>query len=378
MSKNILIFSDGTGKDGGVGISTNVYKLFNMVLDRDEEKQIAYYDPGIGTHFTSNLFWQKLYIMDSIKVTGLPIKIKAFIEIFFKIKSNFIYLIYYVISFIKNLYFKISGDGLDENVKDCYHFIFENYNSNDKIFLFGFSRGAGTVRRLSRFIEIFGILPKSRPELIDYAFSIYKIKNKNEREIEVNKFLKLHHCMKVEIELLGCWDTVVALQETYKSNFFSDLNLSSKVKNARHALAIDEKRKEFSPTLFCEKILPNQTMKQVWFRGTHSDIGGGYLDSGLSDISLQWMINESIPLGLLIYPKHNVKIRPNYQGQINESLKFFYHEENRSKYLNLKNQSNIHESVVLREEVLKDLPSWFDLKSFSVEKNNIVYLKKVS
>ncbi len=124
--KNIIVLSDGTGQEGGVGSNTNVYKLFNMIEDRTN-KQIAYYDPGIGTD------WRK--------VTG-----------------------------------SIVGRGFSENILDCYRFIFDNFEAQDKIFLFGFSRGAATVRSLSAFIHLFGVLPKSRPDLIKQAFRIYKIK----------------------------------------------------------------------------------------------------------------------------------------------------------------------------------------------------------
>ena len=110
MSKNIVVFSDGTGQEGGEGNNTNVYNLFNMVEDRTAS-QVAFYDRGLGTG------WRK--------ITGNG-----------------------------------AGVGISENIIDCYEFIFENYQAGDKIYLFGFSRGAFTVRSLSGFINLFGILPK--------------------------------------------------------------------------------------------------------------------------------------------------------------------------------------------------------------------------
>ena len=119
MTKNIVVFSDGTAKESGQGTNTNVYKLFNMIEDRTSD-QIAFYDRGLGTGLR--------------KLSG-----SAF------------------------------GVGISKNIRDCYEFIFENYQSRDQIFLFGFSRGAFTVRSLSGFLDLFGIIPKSRKELINEA-----------------------------------------------------------------------------------------------------------------------------------------------------------------------------------------------------------------
>ena len=131
MGKNIVVFSDGTGQKGGVDNNTNIYKLFNMIEDRTN-RQIVYYDPGLGTGMEG--------------IAGL-----------------------------------IGGRGFSRNMLDCYRFIFENFQADDSIYLFGFSRGAATVRSLSGFIHLFGILPASRADIIEEAFDIYKIHNKEKR-----------------------------------------------------------------------------------------------------------------------------------------------------------------------------------------------------
>ena len=159
MPKNIVIFSDGTGQEGGKGHNSSVYKLFNMCEDRTE-RQIIFYDRGLGTG------WRKL--------PG-----QAF------------------------------GVGISKNIKECYSFIFDNFNAGDQIFMFGFSRGATTIRSLSSFIHMFGILPKSRPELIDQAYKIYK--KPRTREAKAKAFIKSHHNMWCKIRFLGAWDTVAAL-----------------------------------------------------------------------------------------------------------------------------------------------------------------------
>lgn len=262
MAKNIVIFSDGTGQKGGVGSNTNVYKLFNMVEDRTK-RQIAFYDPGLGTNWRA--------------ITG-----------------------------------KLFGSGFSRNIMDCYRFLFENYEAGDRVYLFGFSRGAATVRSLSAFIHLIGILPKSRPELIKQAYSIYKEKESKEKAAN---FIKKHHTMRCKVEFLGVWDTVAALGLPMKSlgfllnkivpHKFHSYKLSDGVNFARHALSINDERKTFHPLVWdpIEGEFAKERMKQVWFAGVHTDVGGGYKRDELSKISLKWMIQEAIEKGLIIYDK---------------------------------------------------------------------------
>ena len=270
MGKNIVVFSDGTGQKGGVGSNTNVYKLFNMVEDRTD-KQIAFYDPGLGTD------WRK--------ITGL-----------------------------------IAGQGFSKNILDCYSFIFENYEADDEIYLFGFSRGAATVRSLSGFIHLFGILPKSRADLITEAFAIYMIKNKAKRIEKSKVFIEKHSNMWCKIKFLGVWDTVSALGLPVKGisavldwlipHQFHSFDLSDSVEFARQALSIDEERKSFLPVIW--NPVENDTtgkMKQVWFSGVHTDVGGGYDEENLSNISLKWMLREATSKNLRIYEKSPAYIK---------------------------------------------------------------------
>ncbi len=264
MGKNIVVFSDGTGQKGGEGVSTNVYQLFTFVEDRTP-RQIAFYDPGLGTD------WKK--------ITG-----NAF------------------------------GLGFSRNLKQCYQFIFDNFESGDQIYLFGFSRGAATVRSLASFINRFGILPKSRPDLIKEAYRLYKNRATNHGEMKIEAFREKHNSMKSKIAFLGVWDTVAALGFPHKGpdvlldrlfkHDFHNFDLSENVEFARQALAIDDERKTFHPILWSK--INNDTqkrIKQVWFAGVHTDIGGGYPEQGLSDISLNWMIDEATEKGLIIYNK---------------------------------------------------------------------------
>ena len=216
-----------------------------------------------------------------------------------------------------------------------FEFIFENFQAGDNIFLFGFSRGAATVRSLSGFIHLFGILPKSRPELIKEAYKIYKKSDDDERENLAYDFVKRHHNQWTKIKFLGVWDTVAALGIPFKTidvilnsisffqHDFHNLYLSASVEHARHALAIDDERKTFHPELWKKEIEEYQTMKQVWFCGMHTDVGGGYQEHFLSDIPLNWMIAEAKEFGLRLFTKHEVDVFPDPDGVMHNSRKGF-------------------------------------------------------
>ncbi len=317
MSKNIVIFSDGTGQEGGKKENTNVYKLFNMVEDRTLE-QVAFYDRGLGTG------WRK-------------------------ISGN------------------VAGMGISKNIQECYEFIFENFQAGDQIYLFGFSRGAATIRSLSGFIDMFGILPKSRPELIKRAWDIYKDKNDERRKEKAADFIERHHTMWTRIRFLGVWDTVAALglpgkfMDVVLDNLprfqhkFHNFRLSPSVENACQALAIDDERKIFHPLIWDPDKLDYQTIKQVWFCGVHTDVGGGYEDQGLSDIALEWMIQQAVGFGLKIYPKHKVEIQQNINGEMHDARDSFikkrlYKKEVRSWNSETHGKPVIHESVLQRKE----------------------------
>lgn len=315
MPKNIVIFSDGTGQKGGSKKNTNVYKLFNMIEDRTD-KQIAFYDPGVGTD------WRL--------VTG-----------------------------------NISGGGITQNIKQCYEFIFDNFKAGDQLYLFGFSRGAATVRSLSSLIHMFGILPFSRRDLINEAFDIYKMRNFDKREKTAEDFISRHHTMWTNIKFLGVWDTVSALGLPIESldmvinkislfrHRFHNFKLSKAVENACQALAIDDIRLTFHPKIWDREITEDQNMKQVWFCGVHTDVGGGYEEQGLSDIPLMWMTEMAKQCGLLIYPKHNVKINQDIESKMHDSASGFpgsiYRKKERSWDAKTKGKLIVHESVTERK-----------------------------
>ncbi len=314
MPKNIVVFSDGTGQEGGKKYNTNVYKLFNMIEDRTSE-QIAFYDRGLGTG------WRK-------------------------IAGN------------------VSGMGISKNIMECYEFIFQNYTAGDRIYLFGFSRGAATVRSLSGFIHLFGILPKSRIDLIRQAYKIYRISDSEKRENKAREFINKNHTMWCRVTFLGVWDTVAALGVPSKSidlildklpflrHKFHNFHLSPSVENAYHALAIDDERLTFHPVLWEPKKKSYQDMKQVWFCGAHTDVGGGYKEQELSSIPLVWMMQMAVKHGLRIYPEHKVEINQDINGILHDSrqgiLKAIFRKKIRSWDTESHGKAIIHESVFKR------------------------------
>lgn len=255
--KRLIVCLDGTwNTPDQKGGPTNVVKLMRAVQHVDNEgvPQIAFYDKGVGTG-------------------GLTDRIRG----------------------------GASGRGLDENVRDGYRFLAHNFQKDDEIYLFGFSRGAFTARSLAGFIGACGLLDKPELELLPQAWDYYRTPP-DERDVEGDSGFKAKSRMDVNIKCVGVWDTVGALGVPVESfNWFNkpkyqfhDTTIGGNIDNAFHAIAIDEKRGPFAPALWegSEQTVVNRTIEQVWFPGVHSNIGGGYDDHKLSDVTLQWMLRR--------------------------------------------------------------------------------------
>ena len=203
------------------------------------------------------------------------------------------------------------GLGLHKDVKDCYRFLMHNYHPGDQIFLFGFSRGAYTVRSLAMMLTKCGVLACEHAHRVAEAFELY-------RDTECShEFLyewRRKYCIPetldgVTVEFIGVWDTVGALGNPRywlplpDQRRFFNTHLVGNIVTARHALALNEKRRAFVPTLWTRTKTEdsNDDIQQVWFAGAHGDVGGGYpiTEDGLaSDSSLAWMVGEAHSSGL--------------------------------------------------------------------------------
>ena len=333
--KNLIVCADGTWntpeqKEHDIPVPTNVVRIFNAA--KQSEAQLRYYHPGVGTDGT---WWEKL--------AG----------------GTF-------------------GVGLGKNIQSAYKWLCDHYEPGDRIYLFGFSRGAYTVRSLAGMINLCG-LPDLRgledEELwrrvkTAYDFGYRKKKPRKEWGKGWAFHKETYPCgkekrKKIPIHFLGVWDTVGALG--IPNNFavlnlldnvgkyaFHDTKLGCNVLHARHALAIDEMRASFSPTLW-SNVDRRENVKQLWFPGVHSNVGGGYPDTGLSDIALEWMIREAEKAGMEFRPRMIEQLRPDHRGVLYDSMKGIFRRlrsEPRSvPALVEKNvPAKIHPSAVRRRE----------------------------
>lgn len=253
-SKRIIICCDGTWNQPDVD-PTNVVKMvrsINPVAD-DGTQQVVFYDQGVGTGSKTD------------KLVG-----GAF------------------------------GKGLAKNVLDCYRFLVHNYHEGDEIYALGFSRGAYTARAFAGFVYAIGLMEKSELEQLPKAYRYYRTEPGKRPPSPYD------NNPRPAIRMVGVWDTVGALgaptpllrKATRNWVGFFNTHISPIIEHAYQALALDEQREPFLPDLWTGTVEPHQTVEQCWFRGVHSDIGGGYQESGLSDIALFWMAGKAQDLGL--------------------------------------------------------------------------------
>lgn len=205
-----------------------------------------------------------------------------------------------------------TGWGLSDNLKDAYRFIVEHYEPGDELFLFGYSRGAFTVRSLGGMIYNAGILRREFADRVDEAFALYKSRSPLEhpdgaKAVHFRERFSWEH--RTPIHFIGVWDTVGALGNPLLLHSsplsrrvqFHDTQLGPTVRFAYHALAIDEKRRHFKATRWQRHPeASGQTMEQRWFVGVHGDVGGGSPHAGLSDLAFGWMVRQARLCGLAV------------------------------------------------------------------------------
>lgn len=239
------------------------------------------------------------------------------------------------------------GVGLSRNVKDAYRTIVQNYEPGDELFLFGFSRGAFTARSTAGFVRNCGVLKRQEAFRVEEAYQLYRARGAHPRGTESELFRR-SYSYEPAITFIGVWDTVGALGIPVRGMgwlnkrwAFHDTKLSSSVKNAFQALAIDEKRGPFRPTLWEpheDDAHPlGQRLEQVWFSGVHCGVGGGYKDTSLSDIALLWMVQRAKECGLSFKPDafpslpsgelpgdNRPRPAPRFDGELRESRTRWY------------------------------------------------------
>lgn len=208
------------------------------------------------------------------------------------------------------------GLGLSRNVRECYRFLVERYEPGDEIYLFGFSRGAFTARSTAGLVRNAGILRREHAGRVEDAYRLYRKRAEDARPdgVEARLFRRVHSHPDAPVHCIGVWDTVgslgipidgVRVPLLTRRWRFHDVALSRRVRFAFHALAIDELRGPFRPTLWEQHAeAAGQTLEQVWFAGVHCDAGGGYADPALSELPLLWMVDRARSAGLAFDPTH--------------------------------------------------------------------------
>ena len=305
MPKRIVVCSDGTGNTAIKGRGTNVFKLFEAVdldshrFDPDVTPQIAIYDDGVGT--------------EQFK----PLKIFG----------------------------GATGWGLSRNVKHLYKELARVYDPGDEIYMFGFSRGAFTIRTLVGFIATCGLVdpeklnPKTSGNLQSTVAKAYRAYRKCYRpwlwrlfaqpSKNAGEQFKNEHSSSgdVKVRFVGVWDTVDAvglpfhlsdvLNATIYQFKFPDRTLSPIVQRACHALAIDDQRQSFHPLMWQERPGDQSRISQVWFAGAHSNVGGGYPKQGMSLVALDWLLTQAEQAGAP-YGQHGLRLNTSERQSFRE------------------------------------------------------------
>ncbi len=259
--KRLIILCDGTWQDADIPQrATNVLRLARLIMHRavDGTPQITFYHPGPGSAGS----------FDALGASGF-------------------------------------GVGIDREIQMLYRFIMLNYRRGDELFFFGFSRGAYVVRSCIGMLRNAWLLERRLEAQIPDAYHVYRTHWGPDADNALR--FREGRSREVRVRFLGVWDTVGALGIPLdlfpgfdaSRHHFHDTTLSRIVDHACHAVAIDERRAAYAPTLWRTRADRSRT-EQAWFSGAHGDVGGGPREAGLSYVTLEWMITQAERAGLCV------------------------------------------------------------------------------
>lgn len=286
--RNLVVCCDGTNNEFGEN-NTNVIRLLSAAV-RHPDRQLLFYDPGVGTFPAPGA------------LTPLAKRVTRLLG-------------------------SAAGYGLTRNVGLCYDFLMQHYRPGDRIFLFGFSRGAYTARVLAALLHVCGLLRTRNANLATYAMQMFcaeavRAKKRNDdAEARSGKWqpLRLPVCEHFRevfsttppVHFLGVWDTVSSVGSIYNPFKLPYTRWNPSVRTVRHAISIDERRKFFRTNLWSRSVQATD-VRQVWFAGVHADVGGGYPEpqAGLSKIALAWLLDEAAEAGLAIDARRRTELLP--------------------------------------------------------------------
>lgn len=272
MAKNVVLCLDGTGNQIKAKGNTNVVKLYEMLDLSDPSRQVAFYDPGVGT-FSAPGAWTPLS-RKLTKVLGL-----AF------------------------------GYGIKVNLVEAYTFLIGNYSPGDRVFIFGFSRGAFTARGLAGLSHRAGLMRPGAENMVPYLVRSYTKGDEwsNDDWDKVDRFAstfshEIDGSLSMPIHYLGLWDSVKALGYLRGDPKWPYTRKLPNARTIRHAVSIDERRRPYREYLV--QSGDQSDLREAWFAGVHSDVGGGFREEPhlLSDISLKWMTDGALDNDLLLRP----------------------------------------------------------------------------
>lgn len=257
MARNLVLCLDGTSnrydKD-----NTNVVKLFAALL-RDSPQQQAWYQTGIGTVTPPGIYGR------------LAKRVVEELDMAFAIL-------------------------LEGHVLSAYRYLCQTWEPGDRIFIFGFSRGAYTARVVAAMVHKVGLLCRNNDELLPFAWDMFA----RQRDPALVGGFRSTFGRAVTIDFLGLWDTVSSVGWAYSPKSYPFTADNPSVRVVRHAMALDERRAYFRQNEWTRQPPPGQDVLQVWFAGVHCDVGGGYAEpqSGLSKIAFRWLVDHAARAGL--------------------------------------------------------------------------------
>lgn len=329
--KAIIVCCDGTGNhpkqtEGALPAATNVYLLYDALTEDSQfgTRQVTWYDPGVGTG-TSREAAKAAWITRLLRkfVSVLPDGLTEYVDK------------------VLRLFESATGAWIEENIEEGYREIARNYEVGDRIFIFGFSRGAYTARCIAGVISRCGLLKPENLRFTPEVISIYR----RRRSGAVYRLLQdrfIHPREDVKIHVLGLWDTVASLGLPLWGWWFRvgefwrnknlDTNPADICEHVYHAMSMDERRSQFFPTVTTPGQRSFQRIRQYWLRGAHADVGGGYGNRSLGDIGLEWMLQIAHHHGLRIrrdrdfikfHPRNGLPIcgKADPMGKMHDELK---------------------------------------------------------
>lgn len=279
--RQLVLCLDGTNNNITGGRSdTNVTKLC-QVLAPDGQGQLLYYDPGVGNPGSiPGVTWQDMIRGKAERLWGL-----AF------------------------------GKGIYENIAEAYLFLMRNFRPEDQIFVYGFSRGAFTARSVAGMVARFGIMRASMEGMVPTLLHLYFADASKDPENYTAILKQIAECFcdpagaQAEVWFVGVWDTVHSVGSPLSRPKIkaAPTIVGKRFRHVRQALALDEYRRSFTPRPYYLHPTHNyaadgQSIEQLWWRGAHCDVGGGYEEdeAALSDECLLWMLQESVTQGLVL------------------------------------------------------------------------------